>query len=154
LIPAVHHLSSHVFQRHNWVTLVLFRLARHVQKAKSKPSCCVLHLVRGTNVNLVFVFLNTSFKGTVFVSSHQTSLLLLQASTGKLLHLQSSTSKRAAIIMSEFQTATENFLKWFKSVGGEFRDDLLEITDLRSRGAGRGIRERASPNMSKETNIY
>jgi hypothetical protein len=49
--------------------------------------------------------------------------------------------------MSEFQTATENFLKWFKSVGGEFRDDLLEITDLRSRGAGRGIRERASQHV-------
>jgi SET domain-containing protein 6 len=56
--------------------------------------------------------------------------------------------------MSEFQTATENFLKWFKSVCGEFRDDLLEITDLRSRGAGRGIRERAPLNMSKKTNFY
>jgi hypothetical protein len=55
VIPAVHRHSSHVFQRHNWTTLVLFRLARHVQKAKSKPSCCVLHLVRGTNVNFVLV---------------------------------------------------------------------------------------------------
>lgn len=41
--------------------------------------------------------------------------------------------------MDEFQTATEQFLAWFKSVGGEFRDDLLEIKDLRARDAGRGI---------------
>jgi hypothetical protein len=34
---------------------------------------------------------------------------------------------------------TDRFLTWFKSVGGEFRDDLLEIKDLRVRGAGRGI---------------
>jgi hypothetical protein len=77
LTPAVHRLSSHVFQRHNRATLVLFRLAQHVQKAKSKPSCCGLHLVRGTNVNLLLLFLNTSFKGAVFGSSHQTNLLPL-----------------------------------------------------------------------------
>lgn len=43
--------------------------------------------------------------------------------------------------MSDFQAATDRFLEWFKSVGGEFRDDLLEIKDLRSRDAGRGIRK-------------
>ncbi|KAF2132303.1 SET domain-containing protein RMS1 [Dothidotthia symphoricarpi CBS 119687] len=41
--------------------------------------------------------------------------------------------------MDEFQAATDRFLTWFKSVGGEFRDDLLEIRDLRSQNAGRGI---------------
>jgi len=41
--------------------------------------------------------------------------------------------------MDEFSTATDRFLAWFKSIGGEFRDDLLEIKDLRSRDAGRGI---------------
>jgi SET domain-containing protein 6 len=43
--------------------------------------------------------------------------------------------------MDDFQIATDGFLKWFKSVGGEFQDDLLKIADLRSRGAGRGIGE-------------
>jgi SET domain-containing protein 6 len=56
--------------------------------------------------------------------------------------------------MDEFQTATDNFLKWFKSVGGEFRDDLLQITDLRSRGAGRGIGEGPFPSIHRKTNIY
>ncbi|KAH7073268.1 SET domain-containing protein RMS1 [Paraphoma chrysanthemicola] len=41
--------------------------------------------------------------------------------------------------MDDFQAATERFLTWFKSMGGEFRDDLLEIKDFRSRDAGRGI---------------
>lgn len=41
--------------------------------------------------------------------------------------------------MDDFQGATDRFLSWFKSVGGEFRDDLLEIQDLRARDAGRGI---------------
>jgi SET domain-containing protein 6 len=41
--------------------------------------------------------------------------------------------------MVDFKVATDGFLTWFKSVGGEFRDDLLEIKDLRERGAGRGI---------------
>lgn len=39
----------------------------------------------------------------------------------------------------DFHAATKNFLTWFKSVGADFRDDLLEIKDLRDRGAGRGI---------------
>jgi SET domain-containing protein 6 len=41
--------------------------------------------------------------------------------------------------MDEFQGSTDRFLAWFKDIGGEFRDDLLEVRDLRSRGAGRGI---------------
>lgn len=41
--------------------------------------------------------------------------------------------------MADFQAATDKFLAWFKSVGGEFKDDLIEIRDLRSQGAGRGI---------------
>lgn len=41
--------------------------------------------------------------------------------------------------MTDFQATTDRFLVWFKSVGGEFRDDLIEIQDLRSQGAGRGI---------------
>ncbi|KAF1354527.1 SET domain-containing protein RMS1 [Lizonia empirigonia] len=41
--------------------------------------------------------------------------------------------------MGDFKTATDRFLTWFKTVGGEFRDDLIEIQDLRSQGAGRGI---------------
>lgn len=43
--------------------------------------------------------------------------------------------------MDDFQAATDRFLTWFKSVGGEFREDLLDIKDLRSRDAGRGISE-------------
>lgn len=43
--------------------------------------------------------------------------------------------------MNDFQAATDRFLAWFKSVGAEFRDDLLEIRDLRERDAGRGISE-------------
>ena len=41
--------------------------------------------------------------------------------------------------MDDFQAATERFSTWFKSMGGEFREDLIEIQDLRSKGAGRGI---------------
>jgi hypothetical protein len=41
--------------------------------------------------------------------------------------------------MDDFQATTERFLTWFKSVGGEFRDDLLEIKDFRAKDAGRGI---------------
>ncbi|KAJ4326417.1 Ribosomal lysine N-methyltransferase 4 [Neodidymelliopsis sp. IMI 364377] len=41
--------------------------------------------------------------------------------------------------MADFQQTTDRFLAWFKSVGGEFKDDLIEIKDLRSQGAGRGI---------------
>ncbi|KAL5114483.1 Ribosomal lysine N-methyltransferase 4 [Pleosporales sp. CAS-2024a] len=41
--------------------------------------------------------------------------------------------------MDDFQAATDRFLAWFKSMGGEFREDLLEIRDLRATEAGRGI---------------
>jgi len=39
----------------------------------------------------------------------------------------------------DFQGATDRFLAWFKAGGGVFRDDLLEIQDLRDKDAGRGI---------------
>ena len=39
----------------------------------------------------------------------------------------------------DFKGATERFLAWFKANGGVFRDDLLEIQDLRHKDAGRGI---------------
>jgi SET domain-containing protein 6 len=41
--------------------------------------------------------------------------------------------------MDDFEAATDRFLAWFKSVGGEFRDDLIVIKDLRAQDAGRGI---------------
>jgi SET domain-containing protein 6 len=49
--------------------------------------------------------------------------------------------------MADFNTATDCFLAWFKSVGGEFRDDLLEIKDLRAKDAGRGIGILRSPKL-------
>jgi len=39
----------------------------------------------------------------------------------------------------DFKGATDRFLAWFKAAGGVFRDDLLEIQDLRQKEAGRGI---------------
>ena len=39
----------------------------------------------------------------------------------------------------DFQGATDRFLAWFNAGGGVFRDDLLEIQDLRHKDAGRGI---------------
>jgi len=39
----------------------------------------------------------------------------------------------------DFKGATVRFLAWFKAGGGVFRDDLLEIQDLRHKDAGRGI---------------
>ncbi|KAL6703072.1 Ribosomal lysine N-methyltransferase 4 [Coniothyrium glycines] len=54
--------------------------------------------------------------------------------------------------MGDFQATTERFLAWFKSVGGEFRDDLLEIQDLRSRDAGRGIIARK--NVPEDTTLF
>jgi SET domain-containing protein 6 len=41
--------------------------------------------------------------------------------------------------MDDFNGATDRFLTWFKAGGGVFRDDLLEIKDLRAKDAGRGI---------------
>lgn len=46
--------------------------------------------------------------------------------------------------MADFQAASDRYLQWFKSVGGQFRDDLLQIVDLRGTGAGRGISESLS----------
>lgn len=54
--------------------------------------------------------------------------------------------------MTDFQATTDRFLAWFKSVGGEFRDDLLEIRDLRSRDAGRGIV--AVKDIPEETTLF
>ncbi|KAF3004326.1 hypothetical protein E8E13_009393 [Curvularia kusanoi] len=54
--------------------------------------------------------------------------------------------------MADFQAATERFMTWFKSMGGEFRDDLIEIQDLRSKGAGRGII--AKTNIPSETTLF
>ena len=46
--------------------------------------------------------------------------------------------------MDDFNGATNRFLAWFKAGGGVFRDDLLEIQDLRAKDAGRGIGKPAS----------
>lgn len=46
--------------------------------------------------------------------------------------------------MDDFQAASERYLQWFRSIGGQFRDDLLQIVDLRGIGAGRGICESLS----------
>ncbi|OAK94480.1 SET domain-containing protein RMS1 [Phaeosphaeriaceae sp. SRC1lsM3a] len=54
--------------------------------------------------------------------------------------------------MDDFQGATDRFLSWFKSVGGEFRDDLLEIQDLRARDAGRGII--ATKDIPEDTTLF
>jgi hypothetical protein len=41
--------------------------------------------------------------------------------------------------VDDFTGATDRFLAWFKAGGGIFRDDLIEIQDLRAKDAGRGI---------------
>lgn len=41
--------------------------------------------------------------------------------------------------MADFQSDSNRFLAWFKENGGVFRNDLLQIRDLRSKNAGRGI---------------
>jgi hypothetical protein len=51
---------------------------------------------------------------------------------------------RAQLTMDDFQLATDRFLSWFQSAGGEFREDLLEVRDLRVSDAGRGIGEARS----------
>ncbi|RBQ72660.1 hypothetical protein VDGD_21446 [Verticillium dahliae] len=43
--------------------------------------------------------------------------------------------------MDDFQALSDRYLQWFKAAGGEFRDDLLQIVDLRPQAAGRGISE-------------
>ncbi|KAM0328848.1 hypothetical protein ACHAQA_005264 [Verticillium albo-atrum] len=54
--------------------------------------------------------------------------------------------------MDEFQALSERFLQWFKSAGGEFRDDLLQIVDLRPQGAGRGII--ATRDIPEDTTLF
>lgn len=58
--------------------------------------------------------------------------------------------------MDHFQGLTTRFLAWFKDSGGVFRDDLLEIRDLRSKGSGRGISESRQPAYrdNNHTEIY
>ncbi|CAN9443366.1 unnamed protein product [Alternaria alternata] len=51
--------------------------------------------------------------------------------------------------MDDFNGATDRFLAWFKAGGGVFRDDLLEIQDLRGKDAGRGIGKLASQSQHK-----
>ncbi|KAH7368632.1 SET domain-containing protein RMS1 [Plectosphaerella cucumerina] len=54
--------------------------------------------------------------------------------------------------MADFQAASDRFLQWFKSVGGQFRDDLLQIVDLRPNGAGRGII--ATKDIPQDTTLF
>ena len=41
--------------------------------------------------------------------------------------------------LADFETRTEAFLKWFKDLPGATFSDSIQIVDLRSRNAGRGI---------------
>ncbi|KAH6878527.1 SET domain-containing protein RMS1 [Alternaria rosae] len=52
----------------------------------------------------------------------------------------------------EFKGATDRFLAWFKAGGGVFRDDLLEIQDLRDKDAGRGII--AKQDIPQDTTLF
>jgi len=52
--------------------------------------------------------------------------------------------------IDDFKGATDRFLAWFKAGGGVFRDDLLEIQDLRHKDAGRGIRTRLKKHRMYE----
>ncbi|ROT34588.1 SET domain-containing protein RMS1 [Sodiomyces alkalinus F11] len=54
--------------------------------------------------------------------------------------------------MGEFQATSDRFLAWFKSVGGQFREELLQIVDSRHRGAGRGIV--ATKDIPQETALF
>ncbi|KAL2754768.1 hypothetical protein ACRALDRAFT_1057585 [Sodiomyces alcalophilus JCM 7366] len=54
--------------------------------------------------------------------------------------------------MGDFQATSDRFLAWFTSVGGQFREDLLQIVDLRHRGAGRGIV--ATKDIPQETVLF
>ncbi|XP_014552734.1 hypothetical protein COCVIDRAFT_41116 [Bipolaris victoriae FI3] len=54
--------------------------------------------------------------------------------------------------MADFQSASSRFLAWFKDCGGIFRDDLLEIRDLRSKDAGRGII--AKQDIPEDTTLF
>ncbi|KAI4674820.1 uncharacterized protein J4E84_010426 [Alternaria hordeiaustralica] len=52
----------------------------------------------------------------------------------------------------DFKGATDRFLAWFKAGGGVFRDDLLEIQDLRHKDAGRGII--AKKDIPQDTTLF
>ncbi|KAI4606901.1 hypothetical protein J4E83_009812 [Alternaria metachromatica] len=52
----------------------------------------------------------------------------------------------------DFKVATDRFLAWFKAGGGVFRDDLLEIQDLRHKDAGRGII--AKKDIPQDTTLF
>ncbi|KAI4653274.1 hypothetical protein J4E93_001036 [Alternaria ventricosa] len=52
----------------------------------------------------------------------------------------------------DFKGATDRFLAWFKAGGGVFRDDLLEIQDLRDKDAGRGII--AKQDIPQDTTLF
>lgn len=54
--------------------------------------------------------------------------------------------------MANFQSASNRFLAWFKDCGGVFRDDLLEVRDLRSKDAGRGII--AKQDIPEDTTLF
>ncbi|KAL9950093.1 hypothetical protein D7B24_004310 [Verticillium nonalfalfae] len=54
--------------------------------------------------------------------------------------------------MDDFQALSDRFLQWFKAAGGEFRDDLLQIVDLRPQAAGRGII--ATRDIPEETTLF
>ncbi|CAN9275829.1 unnamed protein product [Alternaria sp. RS040] len=54
--------------------------------------------------------------------------------------------------MDDFNGATDRFLAWFKAGGGVFRDDLLEIQDLRGKDAGRGIV--ATQDIPEDTTLF
>ncbi|EUC41501.1 hypothetical protein COCMIDRAFT_106063 [Bipolaris oryzae ATCC 44560] len=54
--------------------------------------------------------------------------------------------------MADFQSVSNRFLAWFKDCGGVFRDDLLEIRDLRSKDAGRGII--AKQDIPEDTTLF
>ncbi|CRK48709.1 hypothetical protein BN1723_008156, partial [Verticillium longisporum] len=56
------------------------------------------------------------------------------------------------LIMDDFQALSDRYLQWFKAAGGEFRDDLLQIVDLRPQAAGRGII--ATRDIPEETTLF
>ncbi|EMD84936.1 hypothetical protein COCHEDRAFT_1149681 [Bipolaris maydis C5] len=54
--------------------------------------------------------------------------------------------------MADFQSDSNRFLAWFKENGGVFRNDLLQIRDLRSKNAGRGII--AKQDIPEDTTLF
>ncbi|THY12543.1 SET domain-containing protein RMS1 [Aureobasidium pullulans] len=54
--------------------------------------------------------------------------------------------------MADFQAKSDVFLDWFKSQSGATYDSRLQLTDLRDRGAGRGIV--ATSDIPAETDLF